>query len=209
MSSIDLTFVPGAAGHGAFWDPVREHLPSHWQSRSVDLPGLGAVPPRGDVQSYLQLVEHVAKGVERRTVLVGQSMGGYVALELTLRHPELVSHLVLAVAAGGVDMARHGTLDWRPKARLENPARAAWTLEPAPDLSQQLHQIQVPVLLIWATRDPVSPLGVAHQLAEQLPNARLVTIDSDDHWVARTEAPTTARAIREFVLEGGGSAKGR
>jgi len=62
------------------------------------------------------------------------------------------------------------------------------------------------VLLIWATRDLLSPLGVARQLVEQLPNARLVSIDSDHHWVARAQAPDTARAIHDFLLESAPSA---
>jgi pimeloyl-ACP methyl ester carboxylesterase len=71
------------------------------------------------------------------------------------------------------------------------------------DLSAELHRISVPVLLIWATRDRISPLGVAEQLAAQLPRARLVSFDSDDHWVARARAAEAARAIREFLLETG------
>jgi pimeloyl-ACP methyl ester carboxylesterase len=203
MPSFDLTFVPGAAGLGSFWDPIRQQLPSGWRTRSLDLPGLGPVPPRAEVQSYLQLTDYVATMIERRGVLIGQSMGGYVSLELTLRYPQLVSHLVLTVAAAGVDMARHGTFDWRPEARLEKPNQAAWTFAPVADLSAELHRISVPVLLIWATRDRISPLGVAEQLAAQLPRARLVSFDSADHWVARTRAPEAAQAIRDFLLEAG------
>jgi pimeloyl-ACP methyl ester carboxylesterase len=198
----DLTFLPGAAGLAAFWDPVRRALPSTWHSRAFDLPGLGPVPARADVQSYVELADFVARQLERPTVLVGQSMGGYISLQLTLRHPELVSHLVLTVAAGGVNMARHGTTDWRPRARREDPRSAEWTLAPSADLSEELHRIDVPVLLIWATRDAISPLGVGEELAARLPRARLVTFDSDDHWVARARAAETAQLIVDFVLEG-------
>jgi pimeloyl-ACP methyl ester carboxylesterase len=62
-----------------------------------------------------------------------------------------------------------------------------------------LHRITVPVLLIWATRDALSPLGVAHQLARELPDARLLTFDTDDHWLARRFADQTAAAIREWI----------
>lgn len=203
MHSFELTFVPGAAGLGAFWDPVRHALPSEWRSRTFDLPGLGPVPGREDVQSYAQLADYVARHIARRTVLVGQSMGAYVSLDLTLRYPHLVSHLVLTVAAGGVDMARHGTRDWRPQARSENPGRAEWTLAPSADLTAQLHRIDVPVLLIWATQDPISPLGVAEELAARIPRASLVTFSSGDHWVARARAAETAQLIRDFLLESG------
>ena len=201
MPPSNLTFLPGAAGLGAFWDPVRQALPNTWLSRAFDLPGLGPVPARPEVQSYPQLADYIGRQIGGRTVLIGQSMGAYISLDLTLRYPHLVSHLVLAVATGGVDMARHGTRDWRLEARREDQNRAEWTLAPSANLTAQLHRIEVPVLLIWATRDPISPLGVGEELAAHIPRARLVTFDSDDHWVDRSRATETAQAIRDFLQE--------
>jgi pimeloyl-ACP methyl ester carboxylesterase len=199
MRDVDVTFVPGAAGLGAFWDPVAQRLPSAWRKRCLDLPGLGSVPSRPDVQSYSDLADYVAGALDGPTVLVGHSMGGFVSLQLVLRYPALVRRLVLVVAAGGVDMASHGALDWRVRDREEEPRRAAWARAETPDLSSDLHRITVPVLLIWATRDALSPLGVAHQLARELPDARLLTFDTDDHWLARRFADQTAAAIREWI----------
>jgi pimeloyl-ACP methyl ester carboxylesterase len=65
----------------------------------LDFPGLGSVPPHPAVSSYDDLVDHVARAVPAPTVLVGQSTGGFVALQLALRYPQLITHLVLAVAA--------------------------------------------------------------------------------------------------------------
>jgi pimeloyl-ACP methyl ester carboxylesterase len=128
-------------------------------------------------------------------------MGGYIALKLALARPELVRRLVLVVAAAGVDMVRHGASDWRTGDTADNPARPAWVHAPSQDLSSELHRIRVPVLLVWATRDALSPLGVAYELAARLPRARLITFDTDDHWVARRFADETAAALREWLLE--------
>lgn len=198
-TDINVMLVPGAAGLGSFWDPVAALLPAHWVKRTLDLPGLGAAPARADVTSYDQLIDYVARAIPTPSVVAGQSMGGYISLALALRYPELCTHLVLTVAAGGVDTARLGAKDWRPSARVSPTPGAPWACDPVPDLTAQLHRIKVPVALIWATRDPISPLSVARELEAHLPDARLLTFDTDDHWVARQFAEPTARAITELV----------
>jgi poly(3-hydroxyoctanoate) depolymerase len=193
-----ITLIPGAGGLSSFWDPIAAELPTDWRQDTFDLPGFGPVPPRPDIASFDQLIEHIARGRTAPGIVAGQSMGGYLALQLALRHPELVTHLVLiAAAAGAVGMARAPTQDWRPSHLVEH-GNAKWVYAPVPDLRDQLPRIQVPVLLIWATRDAISPLGVGQQLAAALPQARLLTFDTDDHWVARRFASETATAIREL-----------
>jgi poly(3-hydroxyoctanoate) depolymerase len=196
-----VTFVPGAAGLGNFWSPVVDCLPAVWRTQVLDLPGLGPVPPHPAVSSYDGLVEYVARAIQTPTVLVGQSMGAFVALQLTLRHPHLVTHLVLAVAAGGVDMVAHGASDWRVDYGASYPQAQDWARDVTPDLTGQLRGIRIPVLLLWATQDPLSPLTVARTIAEEIPHARLVTFETDDHWVAIQCAAETAQAICAFVSE--------
>jgi pimeloyl-ACP methyl ester carboxylesterase len=202
-SETFATFLPGAAGFGNFWSPVVERLPSTWRTQLVDLPGFGPVPPRPDVVSYDSLVDHVAGALSDPAVLVGQSMGGFVALQLALRYPQLVTHLVLAVAAGGVDMAAQGASDWRADYRRSHPQAQTWVCDAVPDLTDELRTITIPVLLLWATRDPLSPLSVALKIASEIPHAQLVTFETDDHWIARQRPDGTAQAIRAFIDETG------
>jgi poly(3-hydroxyoctanoate) depolymerase len=194
-TDVAITLIPGAAGLAAFWQPIAERLPPGWQKQSFDLPGFGSAPNAAGVSSYLQLVDHLAENIQRPSLVAGQSMGGYIALQLALRHPAKVTHLTLIVAAAGLDMARHGAKDWRPAHRISHPLAEPWVYEQPADLTSELWRINVPVLLIWATRDPLSPLGVAHELARSLPRAELLTFDTDDHWVARRFADAAAGAI--------------
>jgi pimeloyl-ACP methyl ester carboxylesterase len=129
-------------------------------------------------------------------------MGGFIALRLALRHPHLVTHLVLAVVTGGVDMPGHGASDWRHDYGTSYPHAKAWARASVPDLTEQLGTIQIPVLLVWATRDAISPLSVAHTFASGISGASLVTFESDDHWVARQCGDETAAAVRAFVDAG-------
>jgi pimeloyl-ACP methyl ester carboxylesterase len=195
------TFVPGAAGSGNFWSLVIDCLPAVWRTQALDLPGLGPVPSHPAVFSYDTLVEFVARAIQTPTVLVGQSMGAFVALQLAVRHPHLVTHLVLVVATGGVDMVAHGASDWRVDYGVAYPQAQDWARDVTPDLTGQLGTIKIPVLLLWPKRDPLSPLAVARTIGEQIPDARLITFETDDHWVAIRRPAETAHAIFAFVTE--------
>ena len=95
-------------------------------------------------------------------------------------------------------MAELGATDWRAEFDAAWPDAPAWALEPVPDLTAQLSRITCPVLLVWATRDPISPLAAGERLLAALPNARLVSYDSDDHWVAAVHAEDVATEIADL-----------
>jgi pimeloyl-ACP methyl ester carboxylesterase len=50
------------------------------------------------------------------------------------------------------------------------------------DIRDVLPTIRVPTLIIHAIRDRVAPIEAGRYLAEHIPNARLLELDSDDHW---------------------------
>jgi pimeloyl-ACP methyl ester carboxylesterase len=70
----------------------------------------------------------------------------------------------------------------------------------APDTSDLLPTIRVPTLLIWGHADARSPLSVAHQFQDAIPNAKLVVIPGAGH-VSNLEAPTRFNGeVRSFCL---------
>lgn len=193
-----LVFLPGMSGLGSFWDPVRERL-GDWPTWSIDWPGLGGTAADPAVDGYDDLADLVLERLSGASVLVGQSMGGYVAVLAALRAPELVSHLVLAVTSAGVDMGALGATDWRAEAQSAHHGTPPWAFAAQPDRSAELATIDVPTVLLWADRDPISPLAVGHRLAELMPNAHLVVYRSDDHWVVRHHADDVARRIVDLA----------
>jgi pimeloyl-ACP methyl ester carboxylesterase len=163
---------------------------------------VGGTTADPSVDSYDDLVEWVQARLTRPSVLVAQSMGGYVALRVALSAPELVTHLVLAVTSGGLDGGAPAGSDWRSEGRREHPHDPSWLYEPQPSLEPMLSAIHVPVLLVWADRDPISPLVVGEQLHGLLEQSTLVVYDSDDHWVARVNAVDVAQRVRQLVYSG-------
>jgi pimeloyl-ACP methyl ester carboxylesterase len=176
-----VVFLPGMGARGSFWDPLSAALPAGWEMASVDWPGLGDVAADPSVRGFDDLVDLVLSRLRRPSILIAQSMGGVVAVRVAQRAPHLVTHLVLSATSGGIDLEPFGAEDWRPQHRRQFPDVPSWGFERPPDLTDDLRQIAVPTLLLWATDDPISPIGVGQRLAELIPDATLATVVTDDH----------------------------
>ena len=117
---------------------------------AVDLPGFGRSPANPCAPG-----EVVHRQLDKldidRAVLVGPSMGGRVAMEYAIAHPERLAGLVLVGAVGVAD----------------NRA--------------DLGRITVPVLVVWGSEDQVAPLADSDTLLTELPRARREILDGAPH----------------------------
>src|SRR5690606_20939997 len=100
-----VLLVHGMAGSSSTWLPTLERLEPHVTFVAPDLPGHGrSDKPRSDYSlgahaSFLRDLL-VALGHERASV-VGQSLGGGIAMQFSYQYPERIERLVL-VGAGGL-----------------------------------------------------------------------------------------------------------
>lgn len=102
----DVVLIHGNPSSTYTWRKVIEPLAARYRVHAIDLPGFGFSDKPVDA-SYTaawlarQVVGYLdAAGIER-AVLVGNSMGGHVASETAILHPDRVAGLVL-VGAGGL-----------------------------------------------------------------------------------------------------------
>jgi 2-succinyl-6-hydroxy-2,4-cyclohexadiene-1-carboxylate synthase len=103
-----LVFLHGFMGSSEDWWSVIAALDKRFFCLAVDLPGHGAslgLSPEdytveGATRSLLTLLDELDID---RTVLVGYSMGGRLALYFTLRHPERCAGLFLESASPGIE----------------------------------------------------------------------------------------------------------
>lgn len=129
-------------------------------------------------------------------IVIGSSMGGWIALHLALRRPDRIAALVGIAAAPDFtqwgfsesemrQIAKTGVLE-RPNPYGEEPFRTYrdfW--ESAQDLRLLESEIAIdcPVRLIHGDRDEDVPLEIAHRLIERLRSAdvQLLTIKGGGH----------------------------
>lgn len=70
----------------------------------------------------------------------------------------------------------------------------------ASDTRALLHSIRIPTLLVWGDADARSPMSVAHQFRDAIPDAKLVIIPGAGH-VSNLETPAQFdAAVRDFCL---------
>lgn len=99
--------VHGLGGSHLNWEPLGPLLARHGPVYAPDLAGFGLTPPAGrgsTLPDSLDLLAGFVDTVSRDArpgpvMLVGNSMGGLLALQLAARHPELVGGLVLVGAS--------------------------------------------------------------------------------------------------------------
>jgi pimeloyl-ACP methyl ester carboxylesterase len=191
-----LLFLPGAGADPAFWRTLGDRLPATWDKHYFGWPGLGDQPPDPAVNSIADLVATVEAELEPGPVdLLAQSMGGAVALQVALRHPDKVRRLVLTATSGGVDVADLTRFDWGANYRRNYPRAAPWITDERIDLTAEIPRIDSPTLLLWGNSDPISPTAVGERLAALLPDARLHVVSGADHDLAETHATELAPLV--------------
>ncbi|AGB37749.1 alpha/beta fold hydrolase [Natronococcus occultus] len=92
-----IVFVHGAMFTRTMWLPQRRALADEYRVAAFDLPGHGAYADESFRMEPAidRLAETIETATDGSAVLVGLSLGGYVATEYASRHPEDVDGLVL------------------------------------------------------------------------------------------------------------------
>jgi len=194
-----LLFLPGALGRTELWWPLANLLTHPATKVHLGWPGFGSTPPDPRVNGIDDLVAKVIAEIDQPTALIAQSMGGVIAIRAALERPDLITHLVLSVTSGGMDMTDLGAQDWRPSFHEENPSLPRWFSTFREDLTPKLHKVRIPTLLLWGDADPISPVSVGLRLASLLPEAELHIFAGGEHDLASTFARDIAPLVDKYL----------
>lgn len=103
---IPVVLIHGIRLSGAAWTEVVDHLPRDRVVAPIDLPGHGR--RRGEPFSFASATAAVHDAIDAvggRAIVVGHSLGGYVAMAAAAHEPDHVAGLVVA---GATCVPRHG-----------------------------------------------------------------------------------------------------
>jgi 2-hydroxy-6-oxonona-2,4-dienedioate hydrolase len=217
-----IILVHGLGVSSRYMMPTAVRLAPHRTVYAPDLPGVGRSrkPPRP--LNLTESADVLARWMELlaidRAVLLANSIGCQIVIELSLRRPELVERLVLVSPT--VDaQARSAT---RSFARLlldiphERPSlafialldylraglgRTALTFGYAIQhcIEERLPWVRAPVLVVRGLRDPVVPERWAKEVNRLLPASRLVVIRSAGHAVNHNSPEQLTEVVLEFL----------
>jgi poly(3-hydroxyoctanoate) depolymerase len=197
---LKLIFLPGAGGHPDFWRPMSDELVHIGEHVLMAWPGFGGIPAHANVKGMDDLVDRVVQQMDTPCALIAQSMGGVIAMKAALKRPEVITHLVLTVTSGGVPMDDLGAHDWRADYFAANPDAPRWFGREREDLSGQISGLNIPTLLLWGDRDPISPVAVGQRLHALLKSSQLHVVPGGEHDLAKQHAAKLAPLVRDHLL---------
>jgi pimeloyl-ACP methyl ester carboxylesterase len=185
-------------------------------------PALNAMPMLADL-----MAEFIRKAIGGPCDVMAESFGGWTALRLAVRHPDLVEQLVVAAPAGLRDQGVGGfPLDPEEcfrklyaipeRAPKEAPgSQAVWknlnamqrhqaVATPDRALLDSLPQIRARTLILFGTQDEVIPIQVARRLKTGIPQSHLSYIYRAAHAIEFDQPERVARLVGAFLERGEG-----
>lgn len=217
---------PGASGFSNFKGNFPEFVEAGYRNIILDLPGFGRSDKPDDVNYDLAFFVEALNGLIEKlglsdVTLLGNSLGGAIALGQTLKYPDTIAKLIL-MAPGGVE-ERETYFEMEGIARMvEVYARGPMGVEQmrevmslqlfdasgltddilaersavavtqpenlfstmlVPNMTEQLKDIDVPVLGFWGTNDIFNPPAGVHKFLDNMPSARFILLNQCGHWV--------------------------
>lgn len=217
--------IPGLGCSYRSFGPLARALAPDFQTIGLDLPGFGRTPgPRTglDVRGMAEALADWLRATDRGgAILVGDSTGGQVIVELGVIEPELLGPALLS---GPVFDADARTIRQQVRRMLRNfwaDRNAGMSLTTIRlrerfesglwrwfrtflrclhyPLEQRIGQLSVPVTVVRGEWDPLVPAGWAAELTARLPQGRLVTAPRAGHSANFIRPEVLAREVTSLA----------
>lgn len=98
-----MIFIPGLYSAGEVWKEAASRFAGSYECHLITLPGFAGVPPIKSDSILATLANELAVYIKQKglkqPIIVGHSLGGWLALKIGVTHPEVVGDLVIVSSA--------------------------------------------------------------------------------------------------------------
>lgn len=225
-----LILIHGLGNTAEVWASLFPLLCNDFLLYAPDLPGFGLTPLAKEgvmIRTHVLYLERFLDALGYpRVILLGNSLGGWIATQFAATHPERVEHLFLLNSAGlrreqttspyAIDRASaQRSMDYiwgyhvpLPHFLLDAVVRTSRMqayegfisgYDVNEELDNVLPQVQTPTTIIWGERDGLFPLACAYDFQRGIPNSRLFVLKRSGH-MPQVQAPLQVAQIVKNAL---------
>lgn len=211
-SGLRVVFLHGSPGEAIEWGPILANAPEGQYRLAPDRPGFGETRPAEAVASLAEHAEAIAPLLRDprggKTIVVGYSYGGAVALRAAIDMPDRIGGLVLVGSAADPEreevhplqaLASLDAFSWMLPSDLANSNAELLALRPELEaLRDRLPELTVPVTIVHGLDDNLVPAENVLYLRERLSGsaqARLILVEDGDHFLPWTHPEQIEAAI--------------
>ncbi len=218
-----IVLLHGLVVSGRYLVPLAEALTGSFDVHVPDLPGFGRSPGPKQAQTIADLADAVVGWLDAAhlpdAVLISNSFGCRIALEVAARHADRVAAMVMqSPTVDARARSPMGILRRLGRDAVHEPASLLplvladylktdkrYALETlrvilSDPIEEKLSQVFARTLIVSGERDPVAPPDWCRRLALELPDGEHVVIEGGSHALVYNEPRSMARLIRHFAL---------
>ena len=205
-----IVFLHGLGTSAATWTECMDLLADRYTVAAIDLLGHGGSPVPDDPAEYtrdraLDDVDDVLASLDGAAVLVGHSLGGYLALAHAATRPDVARGIVVLNTGPGYrdpDKREQWNDRSRRNAHRFGVPEQVTTLNLQEDsvVMDRLADISTPTLVLAGSADRAEYTGAGQYLERKMPDARLVVVDGGEHSMhEHSHAGEVAALIDDFT----------
>lgn len=225
-----IVLIHGLGNTAEVWTALFPLLSHDFLVYAPDLPGFGLTPLAQEgvlIGTHVLYLERFLDALGYpRVILLGNSLGGWIATQFATTHPERVEHLFLLNSAGlrreqtvspyaidraSAQQAMERIWGYRipfPNFLLDAVIRTSRMqayegfisgYDVAEELDAVLPEVQTPTTIIWGERDGLFPLSCAHAFHKGIRNSQLIVLKHVGH-MPQVHAPLAVAQIVKNAL---------